>query len=120
MPIILPQSTAPITSPVRFGSQTTSLLLIVFLAMSLYPSVQAKVHAELDAVIGPDRLPDFGDRDSLVYLDAVVKEAMRWMPPTPVGLTHCTREDDVVNEYFIPAGTVLLGNIWYMNLRISG
>ena len=88
--------------------------------MSLYPSVQAKVHAELDAVVGPDRLPDFTDRDSLIYLDAVVKEAMRWMPPTPVGLTHYTKEDDVVNGYFIPAGTVLLGNIWYVTPSYAG
>ncbi|EJF63284.1 cytochrome P450 [Dichomitus squalens LYAD-421 SS1] len=91
---------------------TTSILQTIFFAMSLYPSVQAKAHAELDAVVGPDRLPDFSDRESLVYLDAIIKETMRWMPSSPLGLTHCTREDDIVNGHFIPAGTVLLGNIW--------
>lgn len=87
--------------------------------MSLHPSIQEKVHAELDAVVGPNRLPDFSDRQALVYLNAVIKEAMRWMPSAPLGLTHCTREDDIVNGYFIPAGTVLLGNIWYANLPPS-
>ena len=87
--------------------------------MSLHPSIQEKVHAELDTVVGPNRLPDFSDRQALVYLNAVIKEAMRWMPSAPLGLTHCTREDDIVNGYFIPAGTVLLGNIWYADLLTS-
>ena len=87
--------------------------------MSLYPDAQAKAQAELDAVVGPSRLPDFSDRASLVYLNAVIKEAMRWMPPAPLGLTHGTREDDVMNGYFIPARTVLLGNIWYIDSLTS-
>lgn len=80
--------------------------------MSLHPSIQRKAQAELDTVVGPDRLPDFRDRESLIYLDAIIKEAMRWMPSAPLGLTHCTMEDEVVNGNFIPAGTVLLANIW--------
>ncbi|PIL22691.1 cytochrome P450 [Ganoderma sinense ZZ0214-1] len=91
---------------------TTSILLTIFFAMSLYPSIQQKAQAELDAVVGPDRLPSFDDRESLVYLEAIIKEAMRWMPSAPLGLTHCTREDEMINGYFIPAGTVLLANIW--------
>ena len=73
--------------------QTTSILLTIFFALSLYPSIQRKAQAELDAVVGPHRLPDFSDRESLVYLEAIIKEAMRWMPSAPLGLTHCTRED---------------------------
>ena len=82
--------------------------------MSLYPDIQKKAQAELDTVVGPDRLPDFSDRDSLVYIDAIIKEALRWMPPAPLGLTHCTRKDDELRGYFIPAGTVLIANIWYV------
>ena len=84
--------------------------------MSLFPEIQRKAQAELDIVVGPDRLPDFGDRESLVYLDAVIKEALRWMPSAPLGLTHCTRQDEVINGYYIPAGTVLLANIWYVKV----
>ncbi|TBU44098.1 hypothetical protein BD309DRAFT_61703 [Dichomitus squalens] len=32
---------------------------------------------ELDAVVGSHRLPDFADRDSLVYINALIWEAMR-------------------------------------------
>ena len=57
----------------------------LFLAMALYPDVQRKAQAEIDAVIGPNRLPDFEDRPSLPYINAVVKEVMRWHSVIPLG-----------------------------------
>jgi cytochrome P450 len=53
--------------------------------MAMYPEVQRKAQAELDAVIGRDRLPDFDDLDSLPFINAVVKETMRWQPVLPMG-----------------------------------
>ena len=53
--------------------------------MVLYPEVQKKAQAEIDTVIGPNRLPDFGDRPSLPYINAVVKELMRWHLVAPLG-----------------------------------
>lgn len=80
--------------------------------MSLYPEVLKKAQAELDAVVGPHRLPDFEDRDALVYVNAIIKEALRWHVVTPLSVPHCTLEDDVFNGYFIPAGTTILPNVW--------
>ena len=53
--------------------------------MVLYPEVQKKAQAEIDTVIGPNRLPDFGDRPSLPYINAIVKELRRWHLVTPLG-----------------------------------
>ena len=53
--------------------------------MALYPEVQKKAQAEIDAVVGPDRFPEFYDRPSLPYINAVVKELMRWNLVTPLG-----------------------------------
>ena len=61
----------------------------LFLAMALYPEVQKKVQAEIDAVIGPDRLPNFQDRPSLPYVNAVVKESLRWNLVLPLGGPFC-------------------------------
>lgn len=64
-----------------------------------------KAQKELDSVIGQGRLPDFGDRKSLPYISAIVKEilrlvykyataffrfpllntAFRWSPVAPLG-----------------------------------
>lgn len=53
--------------------------------MVLHPAVQAKAQAELDSVIGSGRLPDYNDRPSLPYIDAIVKEVLRWNPVAPLG-----------------------------------
>ena len=53
--------------------------------MALYPEVQEKAQAEIDAVVGPDRLPDFHDRPSLPYINAMLKELSRWNLVVPLG-----------------------------------
>lgn len=83
-----------------------------FLAMILFPEVQKKAQEELDRVIGTERLPTFTDRTSLPYVDAVVKEVLRWHPVTPTGVPHVAAEDDVYNGMFIPKGTMLIPNTW--------
>ena len=89
----------------------------VFLAMSLNPEVQNTAQAELDRVVGPNRLPEFRDLDSLVYVQAILKEVLRWHTVTPLGIPHRTQEDDIFCGYFVPAGTVLIANIWFASLR---
>ena len=54
--------------------------------MTLYPGVQKKAQAEIDAVVGPDRLPSFSDRNSLPYIEALVKEVLRWNVAAPTGI----------------------------------
>ncbi|KAH9889914.1 cytochrome P450 [Cubamyces lactineus] len=84
----------------------------LFVAMSLHPEVQEKARAELDAVVGSRRLPDFGDRDVLVYVNAIVKESLRWHNVVPLGVGHRTVEDTELHGYFIPAGTGVIPNVW--------
>lgn len=61
--------------------------MIFILVMVLYPDVQARAQAEIDAVIGQglQRLPHWEDRSSLPYVEAVVKETLRWHPAVPLG-----------------------------------
>ena len=82
------------------------------LAMLLYPHTMQKAQAELDRVIGSDRLPDYSDRDSLPYLAALLKEVLRWHVVTTNGLPHRTVSDDHYNGYLIPAGTIVFANLW--------
>ena len=53
--------------------------------MVLYTDVQKRAQAELDSVIGKDRLPLFEDRESLPYVEAIVREVLRWEPSVPLG-----------------------------------
>jgi hypothetical protein len=53
--------------------------------MCTHPRVQLAAQAELDAVIGKERLPTVADRAQLPYVDAIVKEVLRWGPVAPLG-----------------------------------
>ena len=48
--------------------------------MVKFPEVQKKAQEEIDRVIGNDRLPEIQDRDSLPYVNAIMKEIFRWQP----------------------------------------
>ncbi|KAG1855191.1 cytochrome P450 [Suillus subalutaceus] len=97
------------------GSETTvSAIYSLFLAMTLYPDVQKKAQAEIDSVVGPDRLPTFADRDSLPYTDALVKEVLRWNVVFPTGFPHCVTEDDIHDGHYIPKGSLVIPNVWFM------
>ena len=83
------------------------------LAMALYPEVQKKAQAELDAVVGTSRLPTFSDRDSLPYISALAKEVIRWHVVAPIGVPHRSKDDDVYDDYYIPGGSIVMVNQWY-------
>lgn len=61
-------------------------MIVFILAMTLYPSVMRKAQAEIDAVVGRDRVPNFRDEPSLPYIRAIVKETLRWRPVGPLGM----------------------------------
>lgn len=65
--------------------QTVSALHSLFLAMTLFPEVQKHAQAEIDRVVGSERMPEFADQDNLPYITAVMKEVLRWAAPTPLG-----------------------------------
>ena len=70
--------------------QTGSVLIIFVLAMTLHPHVQKRAQNELEAIIGTDRVPDFNDRPNLPYIEAVLRETLRWKPVVPLGMYEIT------------------------------
>ncbi|KAJ5134839.1 NmrA-like [Penicillium atrosanguineum] len=98
------------------GSDTTvGVLEGFFLAMLLFPDVQHKAQAEMDKVFGKPTFPTAADRETLPYLNAVVKEALRWHTVSPLGIPHRTDEDDIISGFLIPKDAILLPNIWSFN-----
>lgn len=99
--------------------------------MTLYPEVQQKAQAEIDAVVGGDRLPTFQDRDRHPYINALCSEILRWLPVAPLGrlppshrsclfmadypegVPHRLTEEDVYEGYFLPKGSIVIVNNWY-------
>lgn len=97
------------------GADTTvSSIYAFFKAMVLYPDIAAEAQAEIDSVIGPDRLPSFADRNDMPYVNALVLEVLRWNAVGPLGVPHMVKQDDIHNGFLIPKGALVIPNIWKM------
>ena len=81
--------------------------------MVLNPHVMRKAQDQLDEVVGRERLPEYSDMENLPYITAIIKELLRWNPPAPLGVGKLAIQDDTHDGYFIPAGAMVIENIWY-------
>jgi cytochrome P450 len=54
--------------------------------MVQHPDKQRRAQAEIDSVIS-DRLPKISDRGTLPYVEAIIKEVMRWRPALPLSMS---------------------------------
>ena len=85
--------------------------------MLAYPDVQKRAQIELDAVVGRARVPTFADMPRLPYVCAMVKEVVRWRPPTPIAMyvstlrsDPSTDERDPVDRTVAPKTTSMKGS----------
>ena len=85
---------------------------LFFLAMILNPKAMKKAQEELDRVVGKGELPDFSHKDHLPYIDALVKEVLRWGLPSPIAVPTQATQDDVYRGYLIPTGAIMVQNVW--------
>jgi len=102
------------------GVDTTPSALAGFvMAMTLYPEVQKKAQVELNQVVGTERLPALADRPNLPYINAIIKELLRWGPVAPMGVPHRLIKEDEYNGYRLPKETIILTNIWHMGRDVA-
>ncbi len=89
------------------GHETTANALTwTWYLLSQYPSVEKRLHEELDTVLG-GRLPTLDDLEQLFYTRMVLTEAMRLYPPAWV-VVRRARNDYEVCGYVVPAGADIL------------
>ncbi|GCB23316.1 fumitremorgin C synthase [Aspergillus awamori] len=93
----------------------TNLLRLFLMASVLNPVAVRRAQAELDKVVG-NRLPSFDDMERLPFINAYVKEVIRWRPVAGLGAPHCVIQDDVYHGFTIPKGTTILANQFAMEL----
>lgn len=92
---------------------TTILWMIIYLAR--HPEIQAKIHAELDQVVGRDREPEIKDRAELHHLQATIAETLRYSSLAPLLLPHMTIRDTSLEGYNIPKDTMVFVNSWELH-----
>jgi cytochrome P450 len=93
------------------GSEST-LTWALFLLMQ-HPRVAAVLLDELHSKLGRTS-PSLDKAGDLPYLDAVVKEAMRVLPPLPI-LIRIAERDTEIARYEVPEGTRAVLNVFIVN-----
>ncbi|PIN01564.1 Cytochrome P450 CYP2 subfamily [Handroanthus impetiginosus] len=76
------------------------------------PHILKKAQIEIDTKIGHDRLIDESDVADLPYLRCIINETLRMYPAGPLLVPHESSDQCTVAGYRVPAGTMLLVNMW--------
>jgi cytochrome P450 len=93
------------------GSES-ALTWALFLLM-LHPGVSARLLDELQSSLGTAS-PSLDKAGDLPYLDAVVKEAMRILPPLPILIRIAERDTKIANHE-VPKSTRAILNVFIVN-----
>jgi cytochrome P450 len=94
------------------GHETTATALSwIWYRLSEHPEVEAKLHAELDEVLG-GRAPTMSDLANLNYTGMVIDEAMRLYPPV-WAIGRAAIDDDEIMGYRIAKGSNLALVQWF-------
>ncbi|KAI0871067.1 cytochrome P450 [Hypoxylon argillaceum] len=104
------------TSVMAAGGDNTRMTINVFI-MAMITNLEAQVRAreEVDRVCTSAdgqslRLPKMSDMPEMPYVNAMIKEVLRWRPTVPIIPPHQLTENLEFDGYFIPAGTCFLIN----------
>ncbi|KAK0194733.1 cytochrome P450 [Armillaria mellea] len=92
-----------------YGESTYASILSFIVAMALFPD-------EIDSVVGTDRLPTVLDRPSMPYVEATMKEVLRWKPALPLSIARKSNKADYYKGYYIPEGTIVMPNVWAISI----
>ena len=88
------------------GHETTATALSwAWALLDAHPAVAARLHAELDEVLG-GRRPSVADVPRLAYTRMVIDETMRLYPPVYI-LSRKVAADDAIGGYKIPGGSAV-------------
>ncbi len=96
------------------GHETTANCLAwTWYLLSQAPEVEARLHAELDTVLG-GRAPVQADLPRLVYTRAVIEEVLRLYPPVPLLVREAGREERL-RRRVVPAGSLVMVVPWLLH-----
>ncbi|MDZ4766647.1 MAG: cytochrome P450 [Chloroflexota bacterium] len=88
------------------GHETTANTLNwTWMALAQNPDVEAKLHAELDTVLG-GAAPTIADLKRLPYTEMVIKESMRLYPPAFM-VSRLALEDIEIGGFRVPKGATV-------------
>lgn len=76
--------------------------------LARFPDVQRKLKAEIRGAIGSKVQCSLKEARGIEYLDAYVRESMRFCPTVPINMRVNYDEDIQVGEWTVPKGTTVM------------
>ncbi|CAN4117196.1 unnamed protein product [Withania somnifera] len=126
--VLLQYSGDGVEGPCRFSSRTINVILFEMFAAGTdtttstlewamaellhNPTTLQRVQAELRRVINLSNKLEEEDIDKLPYLNAVIKETLRFHPPLPFLVPHMAMDSCTMLGYHIPKETQVIVNVW--------
>ncbi|KZS90977.1 cytochrome P450, partial [Sistotremastrum niveocremeum HHB9708] len=98
---------------------SVSVLDTFVIAMILHPEIQHEAQKAIDDLLQGKRLPTLEDRGKLPFVDAVLKEVLRWKPVLPGGIPHRSIEDDEYKGMYIRKGSTVIFNVLGMMYNVK-
>jgi cytochrome P450 len=96
------------------GHETTAMAMTwTWYLLSQHPAEEAKLHAELEAVLG-GRVPNSEDLNKLTYTRMVIDESMRLYPPVHTIAREALADDTVAGRH-VPKGSAVLIAPWVLH-----
>ena len=84
--------------------------------MIAFPEARRRAQAEIDAVVGHDRLPTFADTPRLPYVRAITRDILRWCPTIPSSyLTSRPIKTGAMARIFRKKGATCISDVWHRN-----
>jgi len=98
------------------GHETTaSSLSFCLFKLAENPEILVKVREEIDSVLGKREI-EFSDLDKLIYLEMVINETLRILPPV-WSISREAKLEDEIGGYRIPKGSIVTVAPYFIHHR---
>ncbi|KAH7064128.1 putative cytochrome P450 oxidoreductase [Paraphoma chrysanthemicola] len=94
---------------------TASQLQTLIPALAKNPHIQKKAQVEVDAVCGCTGVPAWSDLSQLPYINAIVKESMRWRPVRNAYEHSNVPKDGFYEDMLIPKDSIIFVPVWALH-----
>ena len=97
------------------GHDTSAMALTVALFfIAFYPEIQTKVHDEIDSIIPDVEDMTMSQINNLTYLDAIIKETLRYAPSAPF-VGRSIDQEIKIGNYVLPVGCSVFLNLFQLH-----
>jgi cytochrome P450 len=97
---------------------TANALAWTWYLLARHADAEARLHAEIDTVLGTGRCPNADDLPELPYTRMVLAESMRLYPPAWL-LARVAVEEHEARGYVLPAGSLAVLSPWVVHRNSS-